>query len=187
MRMRMLRRPIVFLRVRCSILILLIITVRCSIPHCVCVSIHTHTLMVFFCVWNISSVKLFLLIDIDENLSSVIPRTSWNCVKKMAAYLTLSEVAHMITHRLLNCQGKDFHTGRKQHPKCRFDVLIGGLDTGSTFVSCLKAVRYHVVSLGCLSEVLSGIWLVSRFFCYLFVKEFVVRMYVIARCNTALY
>jgi hypothetical protein len=31
MRMRVIRRPIVFLRVRCSILILLIKTVRCSI------------------------------------------------------------------------------------------------------------------------------------------------------------
>jgi len=60
----------------------------------------------------------------------------------MAAYLTLSAVAHMITHRPLNCQGKDLYTGRKQHPKCRFDVLIEGLDTGNTFVSCLKAVMY---------------------------------------------
>jgi hypothetical protein len=33
MRTRMLRRPIVFLRVRCSILFLLITTVRCSVPH----------------------------------------------------------------------------------------------------------------------------------------------------------
>jgi hypothetical protein len=89
----------------------------------------------------------------------------------------------MITHRPLNCQGKDFHTGRKQHPKCRFDVLIEGLDTGSAFVSCLMAVRYHAISLG-LSEVLSGIWLVSRFFYCLFAKEFVVRTYVIAQCNT---
>jgi hypothetical protein len=60
----------------------------------------------------------------------------------MAAYLTLSAVAHIINHRPLNCQGKDFHTGKKQHPKCRFDVLIEGLDTGNAFVSFLKAVRY---------------------------------------------
>jgi len=90
----------------------------------------------------------------------------------------------MITHRPLNCQGKDFHTGRKQRPKFRFDVLIEGLDTGSAFVSCQKAVRYHAVSLKCLSEVLSGIWLVSGFFYCLFAKEFVVRMYVIAQRNT---
>jgi hypothetical protein len=35
MRTRVLRRPIVFLRVRCSILILLIKTVRCSIVRCI--------------------------------------------------------------------------------------------------------------------------------------------------------
>jgi len=34
MRTRVLRRPIVFLRFRCSILILLVKSVRCSIPHC---------------------------------------------------------------------------------------------------------------------------------------------------------
>ena len=102
----------------------------------------------------------------------------------MAASLALSAVAHTITHRPLNCQGKDFHTGRKQHPKCRFYVLIEGLDTGSAFVSCLMAVRYHAVSLKCLSEVLSGMWLVSRFFYCLFAKEFLVRTYVITQCNT---
>jgi len=35
MRTRVLRRPIIFLHVRCSILTLLIKTVRCSIPHCI--------------------------------------------------------------------------------------------------------------------------------------------------------
>jgi hypothetical protein len=45
MRKRVLRRPVVFLRVRCSIfvrcsvLILLIKIVRCSIPHCICMYI----------------------------------------------------------------------------------------------------------------------------------------------------
>jgi len=97
-----------------------------------CVLTHTHTLMVFFYVWDISSVKLFRMIGIDENLSAVLPTASWNCVAKMAAYLTLSAVAHVITHRPLNCQGKDLHTGRKQRPKCRFDVLIEGLDAGNS-------------------------------------------------------
>jgi hypothetical protein len=98
--------------------------------------------------------------------------------------MSSSEVAHMITHRPHNCQGKDFHTGRKQHSKCRFDVLIEGLDTGSAFLPCLKAVGYNAVSLKCLSEVLSGIWLVSKFFYCLFAKEFVFRTYVFAHCNT---
>ena len=128
--------------------------------------------------------KLFRLIDIDENLSSVIPRTNSNCVDKLAAYLTSNEAGRMATHRPLNCQGKDFHTGRKRHLKCRFVVLIEGLDTGSAFVSCLKAVRYHAVSLKCLSEILSGIWLISRFFVCLFVCIGVRRQNVNAQCNT---
>jgi len=52
MRTRVLRRPISFLCVRCSVLILLIKTVRCSIPHCVyiCVCVCVHV----FCVGLVS-------------------------------------------------------------------------------------------------------------------------------------
>jgi hypothetical protein len=45
-RTRVLRLPIVFLRVRCSILILLIKAVRCTTPNrmCICARVHIHTI-----------------------------------------------------------------------------------------------------------------------------------------------
>ena len=173
--MRVLRRPIVFLRVRCSILILLTVTVRCSIPHCVCVCVtHTHTHTHFDGVLCIKHIKCEV-ISADRHWWKFIGCYSENHLKlcrKNGGLFNFKRggTCRMITHRPLTCQGKDFHTGRKQHPKFRFDVLIEGLDTGSAFVSCLKAVRYQP---RCKSEVfiwgpiryLACFWVLLLFVC----------------------